>query len=338
MTEPQTQSPDERAEMYLKLRDRGLSYKEVAEACNAASEEAVRSVIRRYNHKHFGTYTGTPPEGAQRHLSAEPVPKIVGTPEVKTKAEIWTIDIERRPRIVYEWQASRKYSSFTPESMVLEESRMISFAAKKLGEGSVFFSSEFHHGRESMLTSLYHILDSASIVVSYNGSRFDIPHINGELRDSGFPVYSPLKQIDLLQTVKRKFKYDHNRLDEVLRRWGITEQKMDAGGFDLWKRCMANDPEAWAEMREYNKQDVRSTEAAYLANLQWLAGSIPNLGLWAGEDQSFCCPACGSGEVKPEGVASTGVSLFQAYLCSKCGYRSRSNEKVGSTTLRPVTW
>lgn len=329
---------DQRAQMYLKLLDKGLSYGEVAEACGGGSAEAVRNVVRRYNQKHFGSYSGYSSVEERpifEDLVSTDVPKITTTPTVQSTAEVWTIDIERRPRIVYEWQASRKYSTFTPESMVIEEGRMISFAAKRLGDNNVFFASEFHHGREKMLTALYAILDRASIIVSYNGSRFDIPHINGEFRDSEFPVPSPYKQIDLIKSIKNKFNYDHKRLQDILKRWGITEQKMDAGGIDLWKRCMDGDPEAWATMLEYNKQDVRSTEAAYLSNLQWLAGSIPNLGLWAEED---VCPACGSTEVRPDGEAATGVSLFVAYRCGSCGYRSRSNEKIASTTLRPVTW
>lgn len=341
MTETQ-RTPDDRARMYLSLLDKGLSYLEVAEACGGGSAEAVRNVIRRFNQKHLGTYSGYSTATTKvvmnpTSLSTAPAPKIKQTPVVHTTAEIWTIDVERRPRIVYEWQASRKYSSFTPESMVIEESRIISFAAKRLGDPNVLFSSEFHHGRENMLTSLYHILDRAAIVVSYNGRRFDVPHINGELRDAEFPIYSPLKQIDLIQTVKQKFNYDHNRLKDVLKRWGIDEQKMETEGFDLWVRCMQGDPEAWAIMREYNKQDVRSTEAAYLANLQWLTGSIPNLGLWSGSEEP-ACPACGGDQVEPDGQASTGVSLFAAYRCTGCGYRSRSNEKVASTVLRPVSW
>lgn len=340
MTE-QIRNADERAQMYLALLAKGLSYGDVAESCGETSSEAVRNVVRRYNKKHFGNYSGfstmsVQPELDETELTEKKIPFPPKNPQISLDAEVWTIDIERFPRIVYEWQASRKYSSFTPESMVIQEGRMVSFAAKRLGDGQVYFSSEYHHGREKMLQTLWNIMDRAQIINSYNGSRFDIPHINGEFRDSNFPVPSPYKQIDLMSTVKRKFNYDHNRLKDIQKRWNLAQEKMENEGFDLWKRCMAGDPEAWEIMKQYNMQDVRGTEVALLQNYQWLTGSIPNLGLWSGRD--MVCPACGSDEVNPDGAAATGVTLYVAYRCDNCGYRSRSNEKVNTTILRPVTW
>ena len=337
-----TETLEQRAVRFLTDLGKGLTYSEVG-SIHGISGDAVRGVVRRFNAKTSGTYTGyvkAPP--LPQNLLEFVEPKVIDESPVSIPEdlpafeplEIWNIDIERFPRVVFEWSA--KHGKFTPEIMVIQESRMISFAAKQLN-GPVIFSSEFHHGREKMLETLWHILNRATIVVGFNSRRFDVPHMDGELKDAGFPVYKPFKQIDLMQTVKSRFRYDHNGLKSVAVRWGLEEKKMDNEGFELWRRCFNNDPEAWEIMKQYNMQDVRTCESAYLDVLPWLTGSIPNLGLWINSSDGMVCPACGSSHVTEDGTASTGVSLFTAYRCDDCGYRSRSNNKVSSTTLRPIT-
>ena len=343
MTEQYT-TPDERAELFIQQLEEGRTYSQVA-LLHTSSSDAVRNVVRRYNHKKYGTYTGYTSTPRQTEDPPVPPPEDKdydaddGTPALRSPVdnlEIWNVDIERFPRIEYSWSAKR-YNKFTPEYLLIEDSRMVSFAAKKLG-GPTIFSSEFHHGRKNMLDTLWHILDRATIVVGWNTKRFDIPHIDGELRDEGYPVYKPFKQIDLFQSVRSRFGYDYNTMKSVAARWGLEEQKMENEGFDLWKRCMKDDPEAWDIMKRYNMQDVRTCEDAYISNLQWLVGSIPNLGLWvpAADGMGVVCPACASEEVYKDGTASTGVTLYRAYRCKDCGYRSRSNEKISSTILRPI--
>ena len=332
------QTPDERAEAYLSLRSTGLTYTEIADQTGAMSPEAVRNSIRRYKTR---TMNEEP-----KYLNSDSLVPIPGdmysTDDYSTEdltrnpqddLEIWTIDIERFPRVEYSWSA-KKYNKFTPEYLLVEDGRMVSFAAKKLN-GPVVFSSEFHYGRAEMLDTLWHILNRASVVVGWNSKRFDVPHMDGSLKDAGYSPYVPFKQIDLMNTVKTRFNYDYNTLASVATRWGLSEEKMDTGGFDLWKRCMAGDPESWNLMRQYNIQDVKATESALLDVRGWLSGTIPNLGLW-GEQGALVCPSCGSLEVSEDGSVISSVTRFKAYRCTACGFRSRSNEKVASAILRPI--
>lgn len=340
-----TETLESRALTYLKELSKGLRYQDVGDLYGC-SGEAVRNVIRRYNAKTTGEYAGISsmlgaPEPKRLIEYPAPSDPLEVAEEILQDSEtsgpnIVTIDIERLPRVVFEW-SPRHREGWTPEHMVIESSRMVSFAAKPLG-GPVIFASEFHHSREKMLETLWHVMDQASVIVSYNGSRFDVPHIDGELRDAGYKVYSPFKQIDLLSSIKRRFAYDYKTMKSVASRWGLSEAKQETGGFDLWRRCYEGDQEAWDQMREYNKQDVRVTEAMFLDNLSWLTGSIPNMGLWVPSVDGMVCPACGSNDVVKDGHAVTGVTKYVAYRCGKCGYRSRSNERVQSTILRPVTW
>lgn len=338
------QSPEARAQAYLTHLHSGLNYRQVGEIYGV-SGDAVRNVIRRYKEKVEGTYAGytsaAPKKLEQLTKQNEELSTAESTEQVFDAVptfapKIVTIDIERTPNLGFFWHP-RTRDGWISETMVVESSRMISFAAKVLN-GPVFFSSEFHHGRDEMLKSLWTVMDEADIIITYNGKRFDVPHIAGELREANFKSYRPFKQIDLLQSIKQKFNYDYKTLSSIAKRWNLNSEKMETGGFDLWRRCIAGDPEAWDTMRSYNMQDVRVTEALYRSNLSWLSGSIPNLGLWVNSNDGMVCPACGSHEVVEDGTATTGVTRFVAYLCRECGYRSRSNEKVSSTILRPVTW
>lgn len=336
-----TETPDTRALHFLNKKAEGLTYPQIG-AEVGLSGEAVRNVIRRFNEKMFGSYAGyssvqgAPSQSPSDYIEIKGVESLPAPIEELSEQEvqdleIWTFDIERMPRQVYEW--APRHGEFTPEIMTISESRMCSFAAKKLG-GPTLFASEFHHGRKSMLDTLWHIFNRATIVIGYNSKRFDVPHCDSEFRLEGYPTYVPFKQIDLMVSIKQRFNYDYNTLKSVGARWGLDQQKIETEGFQLWRDCMAGDPVAWQKMKDYNIQDVKTTEDAYLSNLQWLTGSIPNLGLWS---EKTVCPACGSEDITVDGTASTGVTLYKAYRCGRCGYRSRSNEKVSSTILRPIT-
>lgn len=337
-----TETPDTRALHFLNKKAEGLTYSQIGLEAGL-SGEAVRNVIRRFNEKMFGSYAGyssvqgAPSQNPSDYVTpVKELDSVTDSMEELTEQEvqdmeIWTFDIERMPRMAFEW--APRHGEFTPEIMSISESRMISFAAKKLG-GPTLFASEFHHGRKAMLDTLWHIFNRATIVVGFNSKRFDVPHCDSEFRLDEYPVYRSFKQIDLMAAVKQRFNYDYNTLKSTAKRWGLDQQKIEVEGFQLWIDCMAGDPVAWQKMKDYNIQDVKTTEAAYLSNLQWLTGSIPNLGLWS---DGMVCPACASDEVSEDGEAITGVSRFKAYRCAKCGYRSRSNEKLSSTILRPIT-
>ena len=310
-----------RAEKYIELVNQGMTYAQVADFCNS-TRNAVRESIRRY-------------KANQRYSGDDVAPTSEAESElVQSGVEIWNVDIERVPRIEYSWSA-RKRDSYTPESFMIQDSRMVSFAAKALGKSPIF-SSEYHHGSENMLNTLWHVMDRADVIVSWNGRRFDIPHINGAFRDAGMRPPKPFKQIDVMQQVRRQFNYDYNTLKSVVKRWGLDEEKMETEGFELWKKIMAGEQEAWDTMRKYNMQDVRTCEAAFLSNLAWMTSSIPNLAIWVDSDEPIC-PVCTSTDVVEDGVAATNTTLYKGYLCNKCGFRSRSNDKVGTSKLRTVT-
>lgn len=238
------------------------------------------------------------------------------------------VDIETTPNLAHVWSL---WNQNVSPSQLIEPARILCFAAKWLGENRVMYFSEFHDGRDAMAAAVHELLDQADVVVGYNSKRFDVPHINAMLIDEGYSPPSPYKHVDLWRAVKAKFHFPTNRMDYVCRKLGIPG-KVKHGGHDLWVRCMAGDEKAWNEMRRYNRQDVKMTEALYLRLLPWIPGH-PNMGLYVDEDGELC-PRCGGNDLERRGFATTLVGKFQRFQCKACGGWSRGARRVDGVAMR----
>lgn len=225
------------------------------------------------------------------------------------------MDIETAPHKAYIWDCRTEYVS--PDHIV-EPGYTLCWAAKWLDEEAVMFGSIHRHGK-NMIRSVHKLLDRADAVVHFNGKKFDVPTLNREFLLADLSPPAPFKQIDLLQTCRRKFKFASNRLDYVSRVLGIGA-KVEHKGMDLWKECMAGLPEAWATMEAYNKGDVKLTEAVYTRLLPWIDGH-PNVQIYTGE-KGHLCPTCG-GATQARGYSRSKTLVYRRHQCKKCGGWSR---------------
>jgi hypothetical protein len=258
-----------------------------------------------------------------------------------TTARILTFDIETKPHLAWIWDAKTRYVT---ADKIAERGGMISFAAKWYGSKAVEFRSVHGDGMDVMLERIRALLDEADIVVSYNGDRFDIPRVTGELVRAGMSEPSPFRSVDLIKTVRR-MGWPYAKLDEVSKELGLPG-KTAHQGFGLWLDCMKGDPAAWALMEKYNCQDVRLTEAVYDALRPFIKGH-PNLALWSGVDDEgspieACCN-CGGANLKavtaPGGERATVKTALTSYAllrCAACGTHLRRNFIKARVTLRPV--
>ena len=142
-----------------------------------------------------------------------------------------------------------------------------------------------------MLSQIWELLDEADAVVHYNGTNFDVPTLNRDFLLHGMEPPTPYHQIDLLQTVRKRFRFVSNKLEYVAKALGIGE-KVKHEGHSLWVRCMNDDPDAWADMETYNRQDTHLLEDLYVKLLPWI-NNHPNHGLYVEEDRPVCTN-CGS--------------------------------------------
>ena len=236
------------------------------------------------------------------------------------------LDIECSPATAHIWGT---FKVTIPIQQIITPARILCFSAKWHGQKKMLSYSEWEHGRTGMMQALHDLLDEAEVIVTYNGKRFDIPWIKGELILEGFLPPSPFKQIDLYQVIKANSRFLSNKLGYVSDRL-LGDTKLTHTGFQLWKDVLAGDKKAQKLMVKYCEQDVKLLEPLYEKLRPWVY-QHPNLAIESGD---HTCPKCSSANLVRRGYTYTQASKFQRYRCSDCGGWSHNSVKEGSTSSR----
>ena len=234
--------------------------------------------------------------------------------------KILLLDIETAPNTVYTWGF---YDQNIATNQIVVSSYILCWAAKWYGEGGMMFSSLHTTSQKRMLGRMHKLLDEADVVVHYNGKKFDIPTLNKEFIKAGFQPPSPYKQLDLLQICRSSFRFGSNKLDFVSKTLELGG-KVRHEGFELWIKCMKNDPAAWERMERYNRGDVRLLERVYEKLKPWI-NKHPNV---AAHEDVKGCPKCGSEDFQHRGYAITNVMKYPRYRCSSCRGWFRSSKSI----------
>ena len=233
-----------------------------------------------------------------------------------TAPKILLLDIETAPNVAHVWGLWQQNVGI---NQIQASSYVMCWAAKWYGDSRMHYERvTYEHGEPrgegEMLAPIHQMLDEADIVVHYNGRKFDIPTLNKAFLLHGFTPPSPYRQVDLLQTARRQFRFPSNKLEYIARALGIGG-KVHHAGHGLWVACMADDPKAWALMGRYNRQDVKLLEKLYVALLPWIQNH-PNLAIWG---DGLCCTSCGSMKLQKRGQAITAAQTYQRFQCQTCG-------------------
>ncbi|GAH11243.1 unnamed protein product, partial [marine sediment metagenome] len=131
--------------------------------------------------------------------------------------------------------------------------------------------------------------------------------------------------IDIYQTVKRRFRLPSNKMEYVAQYLGLAG-KVKHPGMPLWIGCMNGDPDSWDIMKKYNIQDVILLEGIYRIVLPWIPNH-PNHALY--EDVAMpVCTKCGSENLVKRGYAHTRVQSYQRFKCKDCGGWSAGRKTV----------
>lgn len=248
-----------------------------------------------------------------------------------TNPKMLVLDIETRPMMVYVFGLWKQDIGI---NQIVENARMISWAAKWHGEPGMMFASEFHDGREKMAKRLHDLVVEADYLVGWNSRQFDIRHIAREFLDAGLGPVPPAGQIDLMKVAKKALYLPSYKLDYVSQYLGIG-QKLRHQGFDLWRGCMDGDPKAWRVMKKYNIHDVTITDGV-LGKLMPYVQNV-NTGLYVGGEMLLCSnPLCQSADLQKRGFYRTPLSVFQRYYCNSCAKWSKAKTSVTTADLRGV--
>ena len=229
-------------------------------------------------------------------------------------------DIETMPHEAWVWGL---YDQNIGLNQIKHPGYVASWSAKWFGTDETFFDSIERSTIPEMHHSLHALMSKADVVVTYNGKKFDVPWVQTGFVTQGLPPPT-FQHIDLLNVVRRQFKFPSYKLEYVVKALGIGE-KMANEGFELWKRCMEGDKAAWAEMEKYNIHDTVLLEGLYYRVLPYIR-SHPNRSLV----DVLVCPACGSTHYKKDGFARKSGSIYQKYACNSCGFSFRDTKNIAS--------
>lgn len=246
-------------------------------------------------------------------------------------SRILVLDIETSPNLAYVWGLFNQNVALNQIESVGE---VISFAWKWHGQRKIEFVSVQDEGNVNLVQQAHALLDEADVVVTWNGTSFDVPHLQREIVLAGLTPPSPFKQIDLYLAAKKQFRFTSNKLDHVAQQLGVGA-KTSHSGFTLWKKCMAGDEAAWRLMRRYNMRDVEITDKVYTHLKPWLPNP-PHLGLFRDNPEGLICGRCESKQIIRRGYAVTTVGKFQRFQCQDCGGWSRAGRRESGVDVRPT--
>lgn len=244
---------------------------------------------------------------------------------------ILELDVEVAPNLATVWGIFNQNIAI---NQLLETSRILCYAAKWYGKKKIIFDSEFMSDHKSMMEGLHELLSEADAVIHYNGDRFDIPTINREFLLYDLPPPDSYHNIDLLKTVRKKFRFTSNKLDHICKELGIGS-KVEHTGHQLWLDCMNRDKKAWKLMEKYNKQDVVLLEELYNKLIPWIQVH-PNHALYLSNEHDIICPKCGSDDIKKNGTETTPTMKYQRYRCNSCRSPLRGRKNLLTPEEREV--
>jgi hypothetical protein len=218
------------------------------------------------------------------------------------------IDIEWEPATAYVW---RMWDENISPDQLIDEGGMLCFCARWADSKDYMFFSKWTDGRQGMAEAALKLLSEADAVVTYNGDKYDLPKITGEIILAGLQPPPPVTSIDCLKAVK-KFGFVMNRLAYIgpLFKAG---KKVKHEGFNLWKDVIAGDPKAQKRMEKYCIQDVVVLYNLYYRILPFIRNH-PHMG-----PNKVGCGACGSKNVHNRGFRRTKAFRIQRLQCQDCG-------------------
>jgi DNA polymerase elongation subunit (family B)/predicted RNA-binding Zn-ribbon protein involved in translation (DUF1610 family) len=232
--------------------------------------------------------------------------------------KILHLDIETAPHKVYSWGLWGQDISI---KNIIEPGYTMCWAAKWHGKREIMFDSMHESSHKKMIKTIYDLINQADVVCHYNGTKFDMPTLNSEFIKYRLDPPNLYAEIDLLKTVRRRFRYPSNKLDYISGLFDLGN-KTKHMGMDLWKACMEGDEQAWKIMKKYNRQDVNLLEKVYRHLLPWIPNH-PNWGLHKEDHGSYVCRNCGSSNMKRNGFYYAATTTYQRIKCTSCGWQGK---------------
>ena len=240
-------------------------------------------------------------------------------------------DIETAPNISAIWGKYEQNAIWNERDWYI-----LSFAYKWLGKKKTYvvslpMFSSYKKSKEDdfmVLKTLHELMSEADVVIAHNGNKFDNKKVNARFLFHNMAPPTPYKSVDTLIEARRYFKFNSNKLND-LGEYLKVGNKVETGGYQLWKKCMLGDKKSWKLMEKYNKQDVVLLEKVYLKLRPWMTNH-PNINNY---DAIECCPNCGSRDFVKQGFRFTKTQKYQQYQCKVCGSWFSERKSIKSNVI-----
>lgn len=249
------------------------------------------------------------------------------------KPVILLLDLETAPLLGSVWGLFEQNLSL---SMINKDWHLLSYACKyyKAEDGTLYGphnkvmygdqkNSKNIEDDKPLLKKLWDLVNSADILMTQNGVKFDYKKLNSRFLLNGLPPTSQIRHLDSLKIVKKHFSLTSNKLEYLTGKLCTRYKKQSHKkypGFELWRGCLAGDEKAWIEMKKYNIYDILSLEELFHKLSPW-DNSI-NFNVYHDQLNNIC--TCGSKKFIKKGYAYTNTGRFQRFKCSSCGRNTTS--------------
>lgn len=246
--------------------------------------------------------------------------------EVIKGPRILFLDIETKYMLLEGWGLFNQNFSV---DQIAEDWSILSYSAKFADTDEVMYSDVTEMTEDELLQELHDLLNEAQFVIAHNGRRFDMKKIRARMITRGFKPHSPVRVIDTLEIAKKEFAFTSNKLLHLTRLLCKKNQKSDHGkfaGHSLWKEFVKGNPEAIAEMREYNQIDVVSLQELYEILAPW-SSTLPVFEVYEDEVTDMSDWAV-------EGYVYTNMGKYHQYRNVKTGQYRRGNKNLLSKEKR----
>lgn len=250
--------------------------------------------------------------------------KQIGLAREAKNVRILTLDVER---FAGRWRSWDNQPRFLAANQMLQPPRVFCFAAKWLHEKKAVTFDE-RDGHQAMTEAAWDLMSQADVLVTYNGTKADVPWLNEHFLDYGLGPAAPFKHVDLIKTNRQRFNLPYRSLDYLSGRVvGASKIKTD---YTLWDRCEAGDKDAYRDMLAYNCKDVVLTEQVMLELLPWIT-DMPHMGMLISDGEQHRCYACGRQITEAQRWSKPARAYVREYALYRCECQSwnRSTFLIG---------
>lgn len=253
--------------------------------------------------------------------------------KVHTGPKVLLLDIETAPIEARVWDL---WDQNIALNQILKDWNIIAWAAKWQHEDKIHYQDlrgKNPRKDKKLLKQIWQLIDSADIIVTQNGKKFDAKKLNARFVINGFQPPSTYKHIDTRQIAKRHFGFTSASLEYMCNTLNLRYKKLKHKkfpGMELWNECLNDNAEAWKEMEVYNKHDVLALSALYDRLYPW--DNSVNFNLYKDTIKPSC--NCGGKEFVRNGYFYTASAKYQRFKCTACGSETRSKQNLFSKEKR----